>query len=471
MEKKKALAKNIGVLTISQFATKFLSFFLIPVYTSILSTEDYGVFDLISNTVTILVPVLTLNISEAVVRFAIDEGMNKKSVFNVGVKYIAIGNIIVVLGTILLRFIPVINRYGIYFCAFFLVQSLATFFAYFARGLDKFKDISISSVLASIIIILTNILFLVILDYGLDGYLIASILGPSFQIIYLFFRMKIWTYIGGKRKDIREKEMLSYSEPLIANSIGWWVNSVSDRYVVTFFCGIGENGIYSVAAKIPSIMNLLTGIFNQAWTLSSVKEFDSQDRDGFFSSLYNQYNALMVLGCAALIAFNKILSEFLYANNFFDAWKYVPFLLIASALGGVSGYMGGIFSAVKDSKTIGKTTMVGASVNLVMNILLVPFYGALGAAIATLFSYWITYCVRLIKLRKYIQMKMYVFRDNASYVFLTLQGTWWLFNDSYQVQIALTLLQLILYRKEIMSILVTTRKMFYSILNTYTGEN
>lgn len=207
------------------------------------------------------------------------------------------------------------------------------------------------------------------------------------------------------------------------------------------------------------------------WTLSSAREFDSKDQDGFFSNLYNMYNTLIVLACAMLITLNKILSAFLYSNNFFDAWKYVPFLLIASAFGGISGYMGGIFSAVKDSKVIGKTTMIGAGVNLAMNIFLVPFCGALGAAIATLFSYWITYCARLIKLREYIQMKIHIVRDNISYLLLTLQGTCWLFNISYKVQIVLTVLQFILYKKEILIILAKIKRIFGVIWNEYVKGN
>lgn len=464
MGKKKMLAKNIGILTMSQFATKFLSFFLIPLYTSILTTADYGVFDLLNNTVAILVPILTLNISEAVVRFVIDEGTDKESIFCVGAKYIVISNVVVVIGVVLLQFVPVINRYGIYISLTFFVQSMATFLACFARGLNRFKDISIASVLTTAVVIGSNILFLVVLQYGLDGYFIANILGPLFQIVFLCLRIKVWKYIGKKEEDVYEREMISYSKPMIANSIGWWINSASDRYVVTLFCGIAENGIYSVASKIPSIINLMVGIFNQAWTLSSAKEFDDKDQDGFFSELYNLYNGFMVISCAVLIGFNKLLSGFLYSKDFYVAWRYVPFLLIASALGAISGYMGGIFSAAKDSKTIGETTMVGAFSNLAMNVVFVPCWGALGAAVATLISYWITYLVRLKKLRTYIQMKMYIVRDNISYIILTIQGGWWLFNESYAAQVVFTLLQFVLYRKEIVKAMEMVGKRFCGIV-------
>ena len=66
------LLKNIGLLTLSSFATKLLSFFLVPLYTNILSTTEYGTYDLFNTTIGVLLPILTLNIQEAVMRFSID---------------------------------------------------------------------------------------------------------------------------------------------------------------------------------------------------------------------------------------------------------------------------------------------------------------------------------------------------------------------------------------------------------------
>ena len=77
------LAKNIGVLAISNFATKILSFFLVPLYTSILSTSEYGTYDLFNTTVYLLIPILTLNIQDATIRFSLDENYDKKKIVTI----------------------------------------------------------------------------------------------------------------------------------------------------------------------------------------------------------------------------------------------------------------------------------------------------------------------------------------------------------------------------------------------------
>ena len=72
------LFKNIGILTLSSFATKLLSFFLVPLYTNILTTTEYGTYDLLNSTIGILLPILTLDIQEAVLRFALDKKKSRR---------------------------------------------------------------------------------------------------------------------------------------------------------------------------------------------------------------------------------------------------------------------------------------------------------------------------------------------------------------------------------------------------------
>lgn len=98
MGKYKYLLKNIGLLTLSSFATKFLSFFLVPLYTNILSTTEYGTYDLFNTTIGVLLPLLTLNIHEAVLRFLLDKNNNRQAVVTVGARYFIKSNCMVVIG-------------------------------------------------------------------------------------------------------------------------------------------------------------------------------------------------------------------------------------------------------------------------------------------------------------------------------------------------------------------------------------
>lgn len=462
MEKYKYLIKNMGLLTLSNFATKILSFFLVPLYTTVLSTVDYGKYDFISSTVGILIPILTINIYEAVLRFAMDKDIDSKIVFSIGIELCLVGNFIVLsflLTNHFITFSNIIEEYSLYFFLMFFVNSISGIMTSMARGTDKIRELSISSVMGSAISIFLNLLFLLILKIGLRGYFIANIIGVLIQNIYLLMMIKIKNdIIVNSDKLFVRKIMLRYSVPTIANAIAWWINGLSDRYVVIYFCGIAANGIYSVAAKIPSILNIFQNIFSQAFMLSAVREFDIDDKDGFFRKTFDSYNCLLVLLCSIIICFDKILARYLYAKDFYVAWKYVPFLTISIIFGALSGYAGSIFAALKKSEYFAKCSVVGAIANILMNIVLVPGIGPMGAAIATTISYWMTYLVSMYYLNKCINLKISIIRDNIAYLILMIQSfSLLLFSNSILLQYGMQLLALIIilliYNKKVMCLI------------------
>lgn len=426
MGKYKYLIKNMGLLTLSNFATKLLSFFLVPLYTTILSTADYGKYDFVSSTVGILVPLLTINIYEAVLRYSMEKTADSKDVFSIGCKLCFIGNVLIILFIAFNHIVTIstiIDEFSIYFFLVFFVNSMSGIVSSMARGLDKIREISIASVIGSVVTISLNIFLLYIVKLGIDGYFLANIIGILSQIVFLFICMKGWKYISFKQVEKKTKqEMIRYCLPTIANAIAWWINGLADRYVIIFYCGIAANGVYSVASKIPSILNIFQNVFSQAFMLSAVKEFDKDDKDGFFRKTFNMYNLILVVTCSLIICTDKILAAYLYANDFYFAWRFVPFLTISIIFGALSGYAGSIFAAIKHSEYFAKCSGVGAVSNIVMNFIMVPLWGALGAAIATAISYWLVYAVSMYFLNRSMNVKLSLIRDNIAYGLLIVQS-------------------------------------------------
>ena len=211
-----------------------------------------------------------------------------------------------------------------------------------------------------------------------------------------------------------------------------------------------------MASKIPSILNVFQGIFNQAWSLSSTKAFDREDKDGFFANTYRAYNCLMTLVCCLVIAFDKPLASFLYAKEFYPAWRYVPWLSIAVLFGALVGYLEGFFIAVKDSKTPAICTAIGAVLNILLNLVLTPALGALGAAVATAICYVVIWSLRLLLSMKYIHLKINIKRDIFSYLVLVLQSLGLIFIQDELLSTSIILLSVLfiffVYRKDLFSI-------------------
>lgn len=426
LDKLKYLFKNMSFLAVSQLGIKLLNFFFVPLYTSVLTTEEYGTYDLFNTTVALLIPFLTWNIRESTLRYSLGEEYDTKQVFSVsvffGIKSILYAAVLLA-GNSLFQLSPVMDAYKWLVLLMFLSQALNGIVTNFIRGLERLKDIAVSGAICSMIIIILNIVTLLPLQMGLTGYFIANISGPLIQSIYLFVLCRGWRYVDLMHIDRKlKKEMRSYCAPMIANSTAWWINGVSDRYIIVWLCGAAANGVYSVASKIPSILDVFQSIFSQAWTLTAVKEFDPEDKSGFFSKMYGMYNMCMTVMCSGLIAVSRLMARVLYAKDFFAAWRYVPFLMIAVLFGALAGYAGAIFAAAKDSRMYAYSTITGAIVNIVLNILLVKPLGPLGAAIATAVCYAVIYWARISTARKHIRLRLNLKRDFAVYLMLYAQS-------------------------------------------------
>ena len=456
MKKYRYLLKNIGLLTISSFGTKLITFFLVPLYTSILTTQEYGTYDLFNTTISLLIPILTINIQDGVLRFSLGADREKTAqVFSYGVKLVGVSSLLICIFAWVNQYfcwVKIFAGYPLFFVLLYITTSYNQIFMNIARGVDRVADVSIAGVISALTGCLLNIWLLVFVKIGLNGYFIAAIGTALAPCIYLGFRLHLGNYLRRNTDEQLRKDMLAYSAPLVLNAIGWWINSASDRYIVTWICGVAANGIYSVGYKIPSILNVFQTIFNQAWVLSSVKEFDPEDKDGFFVNIYNIYECLMVGVCALIIVFTRFIARILYAKEFYNAWVYVPFLTISIVFGALSGLIGGVFAAAKDSKIFSISTLVGAAVNTVLNVLLVMNIGAIGAAIATAISYTVVWAIRLICVKRHMTLRVRLGRDIASYLVLgALTGILFLpISRGIYVLLAIVLLALLvlLYRGE-----------------------
>ncbi|MBQ9610337.1 MAG: polysaccharide biosynthesis protein [Lachnospiraceae bacterium] len=407
----KYLIKNVEILTISNFASKILVFLLVPLYTSVLSTEEVGLYDLVVSTISLLFPVLTLNIVDAMMRFLMDVAKSKEEVVSIGIKYVLASILPVSLFLVIaskMEMFSSIHGFEILIFLYYIFFCLNQFLVQFSKGIENVAAMGVSGVLGTVTMLASNIILLVIVKAGLHGFFIAYILGQAVPAIYLLLKTRFLRYINKRviNKNL-QREMLCFCVPLIATAIGWWVNSASDKYVVSFICGVTANGLLSVSYKIPAIINTLQQIFTQAWQISAVKEYGEKGASEFYGRTFIYLNILMAIACSWLIILAKPIGHVLYQKDFFSAWQYVPFLLIATVVNSASGFMGPILSAKKASKPMAMSAVYGASANVVMNILFVNLIGVQGATIATVISSFIIYWVRKIEVGDEIKIEGY----------------------------------------------------------------
>lgn len=423
--KYKYLSKNILLFSISSFGQKILAFFLVPLYTGVLSTSQYGTIDLVSTTVSLLVPIFSLSISEAVMRFTISDKENDD--------YISCGLIVIIKGALLLLLVlsigillPISLDYKIqlgWIYVLFLLNSLYSLYQNYYRAIDKVNVMIVGSLLNSFVMMVINVIVLTVFHMGVYGYLGSMVLGLLSAIFYMELVCGIRNKVHFKLQNYKsvKSECVKYSVPAIFITLAWWVNSSLDKYFVTVLCGVGQNGIYSISYKIPTLLGVCATIFNQAWSLSSIQEFDKHDTDGFFGKMYSFYASMLALVCSGIILVNVLLSRILFAKDFFIAWKCVPLLLESALFSALAGYFGGIFSAAKDTKIMAYTTVFSAFINILLNSFLIPRYGIVGAALATMIAYFCSMIIRMHVSRKYVELNINYCSQLVTYFLISLQ--------------------------------------------------
>lgn len=451
VNKFKALAANTAIFGISQFTSKILIFFLLPLYTSYMSQADYGRSDLVFTTVSLLLPVCTLEISSAVMRFSMEKRQKSASFFRVGFFVSLLGFAVLLACCPLFLFFHLFEGYLYLFYLLFLFNAFYQLLSYYARGIQKIKLVGIVGVINTVVVISLNIICLVGLRLGIIGYLLSYIGGYLIcDMIYLFMLRKN-IFDGCAKKDKAEwKDMLKYSTPLVPNNVSWWLVSSANKYIISGYLSNAILGLYSVALKIPTIINTIQGVFSEALVLSILQEYDNKEKDEeYFSVLYRLYSTFSILVASFVILFTRIISSLLFAKDFYQAWIYVPLLCISPVWGALSGYLGNFYAATKKNSGMFYSTLLGGGITVVFAIATVRFIGVYGVIVGNLVAYFIIWLYRWLDTKRLVRLHIQLATDIAAWILLIVQAlimtfvqsSFWVYCGNIAIVIALIALK------------------------------
>lgn len=404
----KKLGKNFILLLIGNFASKLLSFFLVPLYTYYLTTTEYGVSDLLVTTVSLACPLLTCSINEAVMRYALDDKYDNKQVFTIGfvINLFSFVAFLLILPAILM--IDQFSDYKTFIVGYYFVYTGTLFASQFIKGINDVKHYTIAGILQTFAIIACNIFFIVCLGLGLSGYLYSYIIGYGVGMIYQVYASRLWRFSVSPLKldKLLLKKMLYFSFPMIANSLAWWVINSSDKYMIKYISGASELGIYSVSYKIPTILMTITSMFSVSMRISSIEDFGSEKTTEFINNTYKSYINLLIPATATIILFSKLIASILFQKEFFIAWQSSTILLTGFLFYALAEFIGVVFLAGEKTNYIFYSCLFGATINIVLNWFLIGKLDGVGAAMATSISFFSVWLFRSYKSKKIICLKI-----------------------------------------------------------------
>jgi O-antigen/teichoic acid export membrane protein len=464
------LAKNSIAFAIGNLGSKIIYFLLVPIYTYTMTTSEYGQVDIITSTVNLLLPIITLSIFDSVLRFTLDKNYNPSGVLTNSFIIIIIGFLTSLLFIPIFQLINPFNKYLAYFYPILLFQAVNTTFSQFVRAINHVNIFALSGIINAFIVLISNLVFLLWLDMGIEGYLISILLGNIISILFLLIVSKIYSYFDKKEINPQlTKELLIFCLPLIPNALMWWIMNTSNRYFITFFIGMGATGLFAVATKFPSLLNILNTIFFQAWQMSAIEEAGSKNKKGFYNDVYKYYSFILIVSTSLLLVLIKFITKILIAPEFYISWKYIPLLLLSIVFSSLSSFLGTNYIAAKDTKGIFISSMLGGIINLVLNFVLIPFIGINGAALSVLISYFFIWIYRLKDTRLFVEISIDTKKFILAFLFLFIQTGILYLNIRFEILIELLIFVVILfiYNQNVKEII----KSFNKIVNRLKGKN
>lgn len=403
------LGKNTVLIFVGNIGSKVISLVMLPFYTKWLSVADYGTVDLISIYAGLLLGIVTYSISEAIFIFPKGQKLSKQKEYFSSALFFSIISLSVAAGLFYVInwsffYCDITNIFTQYTWVIYWIIAasfLQSFIQQFSRSIDKVNVYAISGIVLTVFLAVLSILL--IPKFGLMGYIFAQIVSLLITAFYSFIFTKAYIYLSYnavKFSDI--KEMLSYSVPLIPNGIMWWLVGSLNRPVMEKYLDMNAIGLFAVANKFPSVINMLFAIFIFSWQITVLEEFNKKGYKEFYNRILRVlFTGLTLLSCGMAV-FSKLVISLLVDEKFYEAWKFVPILSIAVLFSSLASFVGTNFSATKESKYYFYSSIWGAIVSIFLNFVLILNFDLIGAAISVVLSHVVMALVRIKYSWKYV---------------------------------------------------------------------
>ncbi len=400
----KRLLNNLVIIGIGTILTKMISFIMTPFYSSWLSPSDYGLYDLIVTYMSLAVPCATLQLNQAVYRYAMENRKLARAYFRLALRVVL--PMLFVVSLVIYGIMSVLHFRGtlsICFILYFIAYAMYTMASEYLRGNSMLKQYSTQNILVGVLTVVTSIILVKELSFGVEGLLLVFAIAYGISLLVIFIVHKPWK-TDEKLDNALLKELLHYSIPLIPNSISWWITNVSDRTVINVIMGSYYNGLYAICCKIPTMLSLIFGIFNLSFQQIAIEGVGQRDQHAYYDELIHKVVRLLFTGSIVILGVTPIIYYNFLKPDYWNAMDCVPVLLCGAIFLSIAQYMGDILLSEKKTKLIGSSTIVAAVFNFVVNLFLIPWIGLMGASLATMLCYVILFGMRLYAIRHMFHM-------------------------------------------------------------------
>ncbi len=399
------ILKNSVIFSIGNLGSKILSYIMVLVYTYFISSSELGYYDVVMTTISLLLPIVLLSFDEGIYRWLIDaKEENKTKIISTCIKTVVLSAVV----AIVLFLIICLNfkiDYAIEIIFLFVTALIYQLILNAIRGLSNNKLYAFSGILNSVLLLTFEVVGLVVFKMGIEALIISKIIANVITITFIYTKQPdLHGFLKQPFDKTLAKNIIKYTLPLISNQISWWIVNSSDRYIILFFLGRSFNGIYTISNKFPTVISIIAGILYLSFQEAIIKEYNSDDRDKFYSRIFEKYYLFLFSLVLCGVPSTKIVMLYLVGEGYTMAWKYIGFLFLGAVFCALSSFLGIGYQVAKETKRSASSTILAAIVNVAVNLSLVKFIGLHAATFSTFVSYVFLFVIRMCHSRRYFTL-------------------------------------------------------------------
>lgn len=407
MNKEKQLAFNTIAYFFGSLGKGISTILIIFIGSYFISPSSLGTYDLIISTITLFQPVIIFQINDAIYRWLLDPNYDNNHIISIGIK-IAVRNLIITNAIFIAGSFFFSIKYSWIVLLLLNVNCLYPIFQQITRGLKNHSVFAKSGIINAVLIITLTILFVCIFKMDILGLYLSQLVANVCSVIYMYAHqrksIKLWNTEKYERKLGRS--MIKYSAMMIPNSINQWVIKTLDKYTILLFLTTYDNGIYSVAHRFPEMLLMFINMFHSAWIEQAIVEYDSDERDSYYSKIFAHYSSFLFGLIIFLIPATKLVFPFVVGQEYRHAWEYVPIMYIGVIFFAFAAFYGTGYLSTRKTGGIMKTSLLAAVINTALNVIFMKPFGLQVAAISSCIAYFVMWIVRLIETRQYFKIKI-----------------------------------------------------------------
>lgn len=408
MNREKLLVKNTLIIALGTITPQLAGIITLPIITGGLTKAENGTYELINTLVSLLIPILTLQLELAAFRFLIDKRGNEKESGTIISTVMTFALLAPIVPLVIMYFalvgISAITKLLI--CLFFYFDVIVITLGQIVRGIDNNKNYSISAIIRSVTRVLLIVFTIKNWSMGLNGLLLAMGISSAVACGVLFLNGNIFRYYNPRLfSKSTFKDMVLYSLPMIPNSICLWVMNLSNRFLITAFLGVEMVAVFSVANKIPNLFSVVQTTFTYAWQENASMTSEANDASDYYGRVFDTIFNILVGVMALLIAATPVIYSLLIRGEYEESYNQMPILFMGIFMSTLNSFFGGIYVALKKTSIVGLTTVVGAVINVLINLVFINWIGLYASSIATFVSFLVLVMFRMINIQKFLPIE------------------------------------------------------------------